>query len=78
MKGQLSAEMLILIVVVLAVVAIVAAQLIKVANEGGERIEQQSEDIYEKMDSATKGKAGDMCTEDSDCLSDDCGQNVCR
>jgi len=79
-RGQLSAEMLILIVVVLAVVAIVAAQLIQTAQTGGEEIEEETGEIFEKMETATKGKAGDLCLEDSDCLSEDCDeqQKVCR
>ena len=43
MRGQLSAEMMILIVVVLAIVAIAATQLIGSAKDAGEQIDTQSQ-----------------------------------
>ena len=45
MKGQMSAEMLILIVVVLAVVAILAMQIINQAKQSSKSIEDSSNKI---------------------------------
>lgn len=78
MKGQLSAEMLILIVVVLAVVAIVATQLLKTAEKSGEAIDAQSQAILDKSEAAIKAKKGDFCVKDEDCLSNKCFENSCN
>ncbi|HIH22988.1 TPA: class III signal peptide-containing protein [Candidatus Micrarchaeota archaeon] len=71
-KGQLSAEMLILIAVILAIVAIVATQLIGTAQKTSEKIEVQSAAILEKTEQAVKGKGGDFCVDDIDCQSNSC------
>lgn len=68
MRGQLSAEMLILITVVLAVIAIAAMQLMGTASDTGEKIDEQAEEMYERTSDAMKGKQGDFCTEDNDCI----------
>ncbi len=75
MKGQLSAEMLLLIVVILAVVAIVATHVLSSAREAGSQISEQSEDLYEKVDTGMKAREGEFCTEDDDCLSGRCSEN---
>jgi len=77
MKGQLSAEMLILIVVVLAVVAIVATQMINTAQKGSEKIESQSNSILEKTEVVVKAKKGDFCVEPKDCATNNCFANSC-
>lgn len=77
MRGQLSAEMLILIVVVLAVLAIVASQLLRTAEEGSERIEEESQDIFEQASEQSKAMEGDYCNEDEDCESGLCSSNRC-
>lgn len=48
MKGQLSAEMIILIAVILAVVAIVAIQMTKTAQGAGSAVENQSSSILNR------------------------------
>ncbi|MFA5077039.1 MAG: class III signal peptide-containing protein [Candidatus Micrarchaeia archaeon] len=48
MKGQLSAEMIILLAVVLAVVAIVAIQLTNTAQNASGAVENQSNKILER------------------------------
>ena len=78
MRGQLSAEMLILITVVLAIVAIAASQLIGTAKDAGEHIENESEGLYTKTSEAMKGDAGDFCVDAEDCLSGlSCDENKC-
>lgn len=78
MKGQLSAEMLILIVVVLAIVALVANQLMSTAEEGTEQIDEQTENIMHSSDEFSKAKEGQFCVEDEDCLSESCIDNSCQ
>ncbi len=77
MRGQLSAEMMILIVVVLAIVAIAATQLIGSAKDAGEQISTQSDALYTKTSEAMKGSEGDFCVEAEDCLSEGCTDNKC-
>ena len=72
MKGQLSAEMLILIVVLLAVVALVASQLTKTTEKTGKSLEAQSNIIVERSEAAVKSKEGEFCSEDNQCLSGSC------
>jgi predicted small secreted protein len=61
MKGQLSAEMLILLVLILALAAIVYTQFTKTAKNTGEDIDVKAWDIQH---------AGRACTTDSDCTND--------
>lgn len=68
MRGQLSAEMLIMIVVVLAVVAIAATQLMGAAKETGGAIQKQSERISMMTAESLKGREGDRCILDEDCV----------
>ena len=67
MKGQLSAEMLVLIVVVLAVVAIAAVQLVGTAKETSDNIGKQSEELNEMTAEAIKSPEGGYCFDDDDC-----------
>jgi uncharacterized protein (UPF0333 family) len=77
MKGQMSAEMLILIVVVLALVAIAATQLLNTAEKSSEKIESQGQAILDKTDAAVKVKSGGFCVKDEECLSGKCFENAC-
>lgn len=67
MRGQLSAEMLILIVVVLAVVAIAATQLMGSAKETSKNIQNQSDRINLMTAEAIKSAEGEYCMYDEDC-----------
>ncbi|MEM2909045.1 MAG: class III signal peptide-containing protein [Candidatus Bilamarchaeaceae archaeon] len=58
MKGQLSAEMLILITVVLAIVAIAATQLMSTAKETATNINSTTQTLAQKTQ---------LCNVDSDC-----------
>lgn len=79
MRAQLSAEMLILIVVVLAVIALVASQLLKTAKVSSEKVENQSESIFWKAEQETKSKEGEPCKDDADCkIGLQCVNNVCE
>ena len=78
MKGQLSAEMLLLIVVILAIVAIVATQLIGSAKHTSKTIQNQTTSIIQKANDNIKGDLGDVCVSDDDCKSGlACNAGVC-
>lgn len=78
MKGQLSAEMLILIAVILAVVALVGYQLMSTAEKSAESVDAQTDQILQSSDQFTKAKEGEFCVEDDDCLSESCVDNSCQ
>ena len=67
MKGQLSAEMLLLITVILAIVAIAATQLIGTAKDTSGNIQKESERLNERVTESIKSQAGGYCFDDSDC-----------
>lgn len=52
MRGQLSAEMIILVAVILAVVAIVAVSIIKSAEKGSGTVENRTDEIIKKSGEA--------------------------
>lgn len=72
MKGQLSAEMLILVAVIIAVVAIAATQLMGTAKKTGKQLEDQAEDVLSRTENAMKANADEFCSQDKDCKSNDC------
>lgn len=80
MKGQLSAEMLILIAVIIAIVAIAATRLITTAEKSSESVGTQSEEMLDMSEKAVKGKKGDFCTENKHCADGNCDDenNVCQ
>lgn len=67
MRGQLSAEMLILIVVVLAIVGIAAVQLMSTAKETGQSMQNQTGRINTMTAEAMKSREGEACVMDDDC-----------
>jgi len=69
-KGQVSAEMIILLVALLALVAIVASNLI---NAG----KQASSSIVEKVGNMTN-TVGQMCIVDADCNGGRCVNGTCQ
>ncbi len=81
MKGQLSAEMLILIAVVLAVVAIAASQMIGTAKSTSSNINNQTDHINQMATESVKSQKGGYCFSDDDCenqLSCDPSQHTCQ
>jgi uncharacterized protein (UPF0333 family) len=71
MKGQLSAEMIILVVVILAIVAIVASTLISSAKDTSGSVTNATTKISESL--------GDICIKDADCGSGRaCVQGECQ
>lgn len=49
-KGQISAELIIIMAAVLAVALIVVTQLQSTAEKGSEKIGEKSKDIFDKLD----------------------------
>jgi cell division protein FtsL len=78
MKGQLSAEMLILVTVVMAIVAIVAIQMIGTAQDTGVNINQSVTKLNERTTEALKGESGEYCLIGEDCLSGGCAEHRCE
>ncbi|MBD3389590.1 class III signal peptide-containing protein [Candidatus Micrarchaeota archaeon] len=77
MKGQVSAEMLILLAVVVAIVAIAAAYMMDLGEKSGQSVQESGQAVLHKAEATAKGKEGDPCIVDSDCISDSCDENVC-
>ncbi len=78
MKGQLSAEMLILVVVIMAVIMIAATQLIGTAKDTGKSITEKTAKINDITDQAIKAKTGETCITSDDCESgSSCENYVC-
>jgi hypothetical protein len=78
MKGQLSAEMLVLIVVVFAIVAIAAMQLIGTAKQTGANIQNQTARLSNMTSEAIKSKPGGYCITSDDCMDNaDCQNYIC-
>ena len=72
-KGQLSAEMLVVLVVILGLAVILASTMLKSANKAAASAEAKTNAVLEKSDSGvTKGVSGDYCATDSDCASNSC------
>ncbi len=70
MKGQLSAEMIILLAVVLAIVAIAANYLLQTAQHSGEAAQNKTEQITKAMEKT--------CITDADCKSGQCINGMCK
>jgi len=80
MKGQISAEMLILLAVVIAIVAIAAVYIMNAAKQGGEAVESRVSDVLQESGNAQggTGQPGDPCSTHTDCLSASCQYGYCR
>lgn len=72
MKGQVSAEMLIMLAVVVAVVAIAATYLVGLGKDAGEQVQEGGQDILEGVEEASKGDTGEPCLDDDGCKSGNC------
>lgn len=70
MKGQLSAEMIILLAVVLAVVAIAANYLLQTAQKSGEAAQNKTTQVIGTMEKT--------CITDADCKAGTCVKGVCQ
>ena len=80
MKAQVSAEMLILLAVVVAIVAIAAVYMMNAAKQGGEAVEERVGEVLGESSGAQggTGQPGDPCDTNLDCLSASCRYGYCR
>lgn len=72
MKGQLSLEMLVVIVVVLGLAVLLASALFKNANKAADSLDKKTDAAIGASDTTGRGAAGDYCAKDADCLSGTC------
>lgn len=68
MKGQLSAEMLVMIVVVMAILSIAASQMMGSAKSTSEAISNQTRYIGMMASESIKSAEGGFCIEPADCM----------
>ena len=72
-KGQLSAEMLVVLVVILGLAVILASTMMKSAGKAASAADQKTNAVLEASDKgAIKGASGDYCTSSIDCESGSC------
>ena len=72
-KGQLSAEMLVVLVVILGLAVILASTLMKSASKAANAADQKTNAVLEASNSSVvNGVSGDYCAADSDCASNSC------
>ena len=73
-RGQLSAEMLIVLVVILGLAVILASVMLKSANKAASAVEEKTNSVIAASNaSSVKVASGGYCTADSDCESNSCG-----
>jgi len=70
-KGQLSVEMLVLLVVILGLAILVASTLMKSAGKASEKVEEKTGAVLEGGEVEATGSPGDYCVSDSGCRSGD-------
>ncbi|MCX8197428.1 MAG: hypothetical protein N3G80_03895 [Candidatus Micrarchaeota archaeon] len=78
MKAQLSAEMLIILVIILGIAVLVATTMLRSANKAAATVEQKADKIMNMSDSAAKGQKGAFCVSDEDCESGFCDPSAKR
>jgi type II secretory pathway pseudopilin PulG len=76
-KGQLSAEMLVVLVVILGLAVILASTMLKSANKAAASADAKTNAVLEASDQGVlKGTAGDYCASNFDCESNSCDSYV--
>jgi len=81
-KGQVSAELIIVIAAVLAVSLVFVTQLQKTAKTGAETMSERAEGVFSEINNTalctyTKSK-GRVCSVDCQCISGDCVSGKCK
>lgn len=73
MRGQLSVELLVALVILLGLAVLVAGVLMKSANKAAEKVEEKTDAVFNASDRTyASGSAGDYCSSDTDCKSGTC------
>ena len=72
-KGQLSAEMLVVLVVILGLAVILASTLMKSASKAANAADQKTNAVLEASNSSViNGASGVYCAANADCASGSC------
>lgn len=80
-KGQISAEMIIVLAILLGLVFIVSTRLQETAKTASDNVRQQSLDIFERINTASElgtKLSGDFCSTDSECSGGTCSVGICK
>ena len=80
-RGQISAEMIIVLAILLGLIFIVATRLQETAKSASETVQQQSQDIFSVIsETAELGKkqSGEYCSVDSECMGGSCLVGACQ
>ena len=73
MRGQLSAEMLIVLVVILGLAVILASVMLKSANKAAANVEQKTDTVINASSgTAIRAATGDYCVVNADCETGSC------
>jgi type II secretory pathway pseudopilin PulG len=72
MKGQLSAEMLVVLVLVLGLAVLLASTMFKSANKAAEKVEEKTDSALGASDAASRLPTGSYCASNADCQSGSC------
>jgi uncharacterized protein (UPF0333 family) len=73
MRGQLSAEMLVVLVVILGLAVILANTMMNSASKAARSADEKTSAVLEVSDAgAMKGASGDYCVSGADCESGSC------
>jgi type II secretory pathway pseudopilin PulG len=76
-RGQLSAEMLVVLVVILGLAVILASTMMKSAGKAAAAADQKTNAVLQEADSGlAKGASGDYCASNVDCESGTCDSYV--
>lgn len=75
MKGQISAEMLIILALVVVIALLVASQLLGIVDFFGSKVDEKTQALGETLDTGGCLEAGEDCYSDSVCCSGTCGSN---
>jgi len=79
MRGQLSAEMLVVLVLVLGLAIFLASVMFKSAGQAAGKIEEKTGTVLEAGEkNITKSSSGQYCVEDADCESGYCTASRCE
>jgi len=77
MKGQISAEMLIILALVVVIALLVASQLLGLVNFFGAKVSNKTIELDGILDEGSCINSGLFCSSDSNCCDNSCVNNVC-
>ena len=72
MRGQLSVELLVVLVIILGLVVLVASTMMKSANKASEKVGQKTDSVLNSTYEGGTVLSGDYCVHDTDCRAGRC------